>query len=96
MILGMDSNSKIISALLPSSPELELCRESFTTQWVNRQGSLTVRTYQEGRGVSGVQWRGFNRKVNTLSLFSPVNVAYLCRSSQMIPRLSITLDNERE
>jgi hypothetical protein len=33
-LLGVDKNDQVIHALLPTSPELELCRESFTTQWM--------------------------------------------------------------
>ena len=31
-LLGVDVNTQVIHALLPSSAELDLCRESFTTQ----------------------------------------------------------------
>ena len=50
-VLGLNVNSQVIHALLPSGPELEVCRESFTTQWVKRGDSLTVRTFQESKGL---------------------------------------------
>jgi hypothetical protein len=62
-ILGVDVNTQVIHALLPSGPELEICRESFTAQWVKRGDNLTVRTFQESRGVTGTQWGGFNKLV---------------------------------
>lgn len=62
-LMGVDTNNQVIHALLPSGPELELCRESFTTQWVKRGDSLTVRTFQESKAVTGVRWGGFNQLV---------------------------------
>lgn len=62
-LLGVDTNNQVIHALLPTGPELELCRESFMTQWVKRGNTLIVRTFQESKGVVGVQWGGFNRLV---------------------------------
>jgi hypothetical protein len=62
-LLGADTNDQVIHALLPTGPELELCRESFTTQWVKRGNSLVVRTFQESKGVTGVRWGGFNQLV---------------------------------
>ncbi|KAH8817186.1 hypothetical protein F5884DRAFT_874097 [Xylogone sp. PMI_703] len=44
-LLGIDANSQVIHALLPSGPELEICRESFASQWRERRDSLTVRTF---------------------------------------------------
>lgn len=67
-ILSIDVNSEIIRALLPTSPELELCRESFVVQWEDRRQSailpvLIVRTYQEGTGMTGINMVGANKKV---------------------------------
>ncbi|KAI9765553.1 MAG: hypothetical protein M1839_005419 [Geoglossum umbratile] len=62
-LLGVDENNQVIHALLPSGPELELCWESFTTQWVTRGNSLVVRTFQELTRVTGVQWGGFNQLI---------------------------------
>jgi hypothetical protein len=62
-LLGVDVNAQVIHALLPTGPELELCRESFTTQWVKRGDKLTVRTFQESKGVTGIRWGGFNQLV---------------------------------
>ncbi|KAI9770674.1 MAG: hypothetical protein M1839_003058 [Geoglossum umbratile] len=62
-LVGMDMNNQVIHALLPSGPELELCRESFTTQWVTRGNSLVVRTFQESKGVTGVRWGGFSQLI---------------------------------
>ena len=62
-LLGVDTNDKIIDALLPDGAELEVCRESFATQWLKRGDSLVVRTFQETRGIVGVRWGGFNELV---------------------------------
>jgi hypothetical protein len=64
-LLGMDKNDQVIRALLPTGPELELCRESFTAQWVKRGDSLVVRTFQETKGVVGLRWGGFSQLVST-------------------------------
>ncbi|KAF2275977.1 uncharacterized protein EI97DRAFT_419713 [Westerdykella ornata] len=62
-LLGVDVNRQVIHALLPTGPELELCRESFTNQWVKRGKSLTVRTFQESKALTGVRLGGFNQLV---------------------------------
>ncbi len=62
-LLGVDTNDKVIHALLPTGAKLELCRESFTIQWVKRGESLPVRTFQESRGVTGIRLGGLNRLV---------------------------------
>jgi hypothetical protein len=62
-ILGVDVNTQVIHALLPSGPELELLRESFTAQWVKRGDNLIVRTFQESKGVTGTRWGGLNQLV---------------------------------
>ncbi|KAL9126796.1 MAG: hypothetical protein Q9217_004209 [Psora testacea] len=41
-LLGIDTNNQVIHALLPSGPELALCRESFPTKWVTRGNSLVI------------------------------------------------------
>jgi hypothetical protein len=74
-LLGVDTHDQIIHALLSTGPELELCRESFTTQWVERGNSLMVRTFQETKGVTGVRWGNFNqlvccRQYNSTSRFT--------------------------
>ena len=62
-LLGVDTNDKVIHALLPTGSELELCRESFAVQWVKRGDRLMVRTFQESKGVTGIRWGGFNQLV---------------------------------
>lgn len=62
-LLGVDTNDQVIRALLPTGPELELCRESFTSQWVKRGNSLTVRTFQESKGLTGVRFGGSSHLV---------------------------------
>jgi len=62
-LLRVDTNDKVIHALLPTSTELELCRESFAVQWENRREHLTVRTFQESKGVTGLRLGGFNQLV---------------------------------
>lgn len=62
-LLRMDMNSQVIHALLPTGPELEICRESFAVQWEQRRRSLTVRTFQETKGMVGTRLGGFNQLV---------------------------------
>lgn len=66
-ILGVDANPQIVHALLPTSAELEICRESFFTQWMQRRDKLTIRTFQESNGVVGVQWGNLNRMVRSMT-----------------------------
>lgn len=63
ILLGLDSNDQILHALLPSGPELDLCRESFITQWMKHADRIIVRTFQESKGVTGVRWANFNKLV---------------------------------
>lgn len=63
LLLGVDSNHQIVHALLPSGPELEICRESFVTQWMARPDEITVRTFQESKGVTGVRWANLSQLV---------------------------------
>jgi hypothetical protein len=65
-LLRMDVNSQVINALLPTGAELELCRESFAVQWRKRRGSLTVRTFQESKGVVGVRLGGLSQLVRVV------------------------------
>ncbi|CAI7665531.1 unnamed protein product [Penicillium glandicola] len=62
-LLGMDVNSEVVHALLPTGPELELCRESFAVQWEERRAALAVRTFQESKGVTGIRWGGLNQLI---------------------------------
>jgi hypothetical protein len=62
-MFGVDMNSQAIHALLPTSPELNLCRESFTVQWMKRGEKLMVRTFQESKGVTGIRVGGFSQLV---------------------------------
>ncbi|KAJ5972573.1 uncharacterized protein N7479_002491 [Penicillium vulpinum] len=62
-LLGMDVNSEVVHALLPTGPELELCRESFAVQWEQRRAALAVRTFQESKGISGICWGGLNQLI---------------------------------
>ena len=62
-LLGVDTNDKVVHALLPTGPELELCRESFAVQWAEHRERLIVRTFQESKGFMGIQWGGFNQLV---------------------------------
>ncbi|KAJ5371988.1 hypothetical protein N7517_003994 [Penicillium concentricum] len=62
-LLGMDVNSEVVHALLPTGPELELCRESFAVQWEQRRAALAVRTFQESKGMSGIRWGGLNQLI---------------------------------
>jgi hypothetical protein len=60
-VLRMDTNAKILRALGLDSPELELCRESFITQW--RVYNFKVKTFQEAHGISGINLGPMNEKV---------------------------------
>jgi len=66
-LLGMDTNDRVIHALLPAGPELELCQESFTAQWVKRGERLMVRTFQESKGIAGIRWGGLSQLVLPIS-----------------------------
>ena len=55
----MDTNDRNVHILRYDSPELEMAREEFTRQW--RQGRFTVKTFQEAKGLKGLQ--GLNEKV---------------------------------
>lgn len=60
---GIDVNEQIVQALMPSNSELQICNESFVTQWLNRESSFVVRTFQESRGIIGIRWGGLNQLV---------------------------------
>ncbi|KAF7171952.1 hypothetical protein CNMCM5623_004227 [Aspergillus felis] len=59
--LRADSNPTVLRALGLDSPELELCRESFTSQW--RRYGFQVKTFQEGLGMTGLNLGPLNKKV---------------------------------
>lgn len=88
-LLGMDVNSQVIHALLPTGPELELCRESFAVQWEKRRTSLTVRTFQESKGISGVRWGGLNQLVRMITLLQ----LRILTEIKIVPPDSSTLDH---
>jgi hypothetical protein len=60
-VLRVDSNSTIMRSLGIDGPELELCRETFVTQWQRHQ--FTVKTFQEAKGLTGVNLGSLNEKV---------------------------------
>jgi hypothetical protein len=60
-ILRVDTNPVILRALDVDGPELELCRESFITQW--RKYNFQVKTFQEALGMTGVNLGPLNEKV---------------------------------
>ncbi|KAJ4286538.1 hypothetical protein N0V90_013238 [Kalmusia sp. IMI 367209] len=51
-VLRVDSNATILRTLGCDSPELELCRESFTAQW--REYNFRVKTFQEALPLGGI------------------------------------------
>lgn len=61
--IGLIANPKIIQALLPDSESLELCRETFASQWSNRKDTITVRSFQESKGLTGIGIGGMNKLV---------------------------------
>lgn len=60
-ILRVDTNAVILRALGVDSPELELCRETFITQW--RFYDFRVKTFQEALGMTSVNLGLLNEKV---------------------------------
>jgi hypothetical protein len=60
-ILRVDTNAVILRALGVDSPELELCRESFITQW--RVYGFQVKTFQESLSMTGINLGHLNEKV---------------------------------
>lgn len=68
ILLGMDVNPQILHALQPSGGELASCREIFGLQWEARRTSLTVRTFYEGKGLTGIGFGGFNKLVSLFKL----------------------------
>lgn len=65
-ILRIDTNAAILRALGLDSPELELCRESFNTQW--RVYNFQVKTFQEALGMTGVNLGLLSEKVRENSI----------------------------
>lgn len=64
ILLGMDVNPQILHALQPSGGELASCREIFGLQWEARRTSLTVRTFYEAKGLTGIGFGGYNKLVS--------------------------------
>jgi hypothetical protein len=60
-ILRVDTNAVILRALGVDSPELDLCRESFITQW--RVYNFRVKTFQEALSMTSVNLGPLNEKV---------------------------------
>jgi hypothetical protein len=73
-ILRIDTNAVILRALGLDGPELELCRESFNTQW--RVYNFQVKTFQEALGMTGVNLGLLNEKVREISTCNVI--AYDC------------------
>lgn len=61
--IGLDVNSKILQALLPDSEGLESCRETFSAQWKDRKDHMTVRSFQESKGVVSLSFGRMNQLV---------------------------------
>lgn len=61
--MGLDVNSKILQALLPDSEGLESCRETFAAQWKDRKDVMTVRSFQESKGVTSLSFGRMNQLV---------------------------------
>jgi hypothetical protein len=60
-VLRVGTNAVILRALGLDSPELELCRESFITQW--RVYNFRVKTFQEALGTTGINLGPLSEKV---------------------------------
>jgi hypothetical protein len=98
-VLRVDSNESILRALGTDSPELELCRESFITQW--RVYDFAVKTFQESTGISGVNVGLANEKVRIR--LAPIAILWQVletwkklSSFQVVPDTSSSLDDPRE
>ena len=61
VLLRVDSNATILRALGADSPELELGRESFITQW--RVRNFAVKTFQEALPLTGINVGALNELV---------------------------------
>jgi hypothetical protein len=61
ILLRVNSNASVLRTLGVDSPELELCRESFTVQW--REYNFRVKTFQEAFGLGGINVNRYNEKV---------------------------------
>jgi hypothetical protein len=70
-VMRMDTNAKVIRALGLDSPELELCRETFISQW--NHFDFQVKTFQEARPLTGVKAGVFGEKVNVFKSRKPNN-----------------------
>ena len=89
-ILRFDTNAVILRALGLDSPELELCRESFITQW--RVYNFRVKTFQEALSMTGVNLGLLNEKVHE-NLFRPrkrINLQLLSRYTGCSGQLFLT------
>jgi hypothetical protein len=73
-VLRFDTNEKILRSLGIDSPELELCRESFLTQW--RKYNFRVKTFQEAMGIKGINLSLLNKKVCQCSLSFRIQITY--------------------
>ncbi|KAI9771285.1 MAG: hypothetical protein M1840_002255 [Geoglossum simile] len=60
---GVDVNTRVNNALFPSPELISICQESFTVQQVKRGDNLTVRTFQESKGITGTRRGGFNQPI---------------------------------
>lgn len=58
----MDTSPAMLDALGLKTSDLERCQESFMRLW--RQLDFRVKTFQEGRGLTAIDFRIFNEKVS--------------------------------
>lgn len=94
-ILRVDTNPVILRALGVDSPELELCRESFITQW--RKYNFRVKTFQEALSMTGVNLGPLNEKVcEILFRFCKMIICGCWPSGQVVPDSSSSLDDPHE
>jgi len=72
--VGFDTAKQNVRTLEVDSGVLEECHRRF--QQLQSRENLGIFTFQETRGVTGIAYLGFNRKVNSL-YFTPLNFGYM-------------------
>ena|SRR5277367_2008281 len=62
--VGFDTNPQNIRTLLRNSTDLTTCQENFLRLYQDPQRNFCVRTFQEAKGLTGLNLRGLNNKVS--------------------------------
>ncbi|CAH0055293.1 unnamed protein product [Clonostachys solani] len=83
-ILRVDANAAVLRSLGVDSPELEICHQSFMTQWRTR--GIRVKTFQEAEAMHGVNFGLMNDKIvpdSSSSLGNPLEHAESIQANHM-------------